>query len=145
MQITWWRNVVCLWCHFLCFSQLQCLCHSHCERHKLACWSSQVCLSSIPIAYGFPSLLLNNHLCFDINLLQCSFNTMPSIDYQHFSWSLSTLLNHLSLYRYAYTSLVLFITIFQRISHDLHNITIWICRLWLGFCSSCLSFTTISY
>lgn len=108
MQITWWQNVVCLWCHFLCFLQPQCLCHSHCARHKLACWSSQVCLSSIPIAEGFPFLLLNNHPCFDINLLQCSFNTMPSIGYQHFSWYSCTWLNLSYLYRYAYSFLVLY-------------------------------------
>ena len=146
MQITWWRNVVCLWCHFLCFSQPQCLSHSLCERHKLACWSSLVCLYSVSVADDFPSLLLNNHLCLDINFFQCSFNTMLSTSYQRFSWSLCTWLNPLSLYRYAHTSLVLFCSNIseESLESDQHNLIIWNCRLWLGFYSSCLSFTTIS-
>lgn len=62
MQITWWRNVVFLWCLCLCFSQPQCLCLSLCERHKLACWSSQVCLSSVSLPDSFPYLCFSSFL-----------------------------------------------------------------------------------
>lgn len=44
-------------------------------------------------------LQIRYNWCPLVILLQCSFNTMLGIGSQHFSWSLSMWLNHLSLYR----------------------------------------------